>query len=400
MNAIASANFGSSDLKGHDALSIALIGPDKERREEAARVLAMFHVGEVREFASYPADQDKIDGMLNPNQDVVILDLDSNPDFALQLVERICVKAATTVMVLSAHADPNLIMRSMRAGAREFLTFPLLPAALAEALMRAASRRPAVATKKPGKLLAFIGSKGGSGVTTIACSFAVALSQESGQSVLLIDLDLPLGDVALNMGVVSEFSTISALQAFERLDLNFLSQLVVKHSSGISVLAAPGQYVRYEQTAEAINKLLSVARHEYDYVVVDAGSRLNISETVFYTEASTIYLVTQTGISELRNSNRIISEFFNLHGPKLEVVLSRFEPRAHGVSEEHISRALTRPADWKIPNDTSSVQRMKISATPLTMLDSPISRLIRKMARCAAGLPEEKSKRKSFSLFG
>jgi MinD-like ATPase involved in chromosome partitioning or flagellar assembly len=57
-----------------------------------------------------------------------------------------------------------------------------------------------------------MGAKGGAGVTTVACNFAVALAQEPGQKTLLIDLDLPFGDAALNLGVISEFSTIDALQ--------------------------------------------------------------------------------------------------------------------------------------------------------------------------------------------
>ena len=95
-----------------------------------------------------------------------------------------------------------------------------------------------------GKLLAFMGAKGGTGVTTLACNFAVALAQEPGENTLLIDLDLPLGDAALNLGIVAEFSTIDALQVADRLDGSLLSQLLVKHSSGLSVLAAPGKFLQ------------------------------------------------------------------------------------------------------------------------------------------------------------
>ena len=86
----------------------------------------------------------------------------------------------------------------MRAGAREFLSLPIASGAIAEALVRAMVRRPAVrSTKKAaGKLMVFVGAKGGSGVTTIATNFAVAITQESQHSTLLIDLDLPIGDAA------------------------------------------------------------------------------------------------------------------------------------------------------------------------------------------------------------
>jgi pilus assembly protein CpaE len=81
-------------------------------------------------------------------------------------------------------------------------------------------------------------------------------------------------------------------------------------------------------------------------------------------------------------------------------VINRFEPRALGVAEEHITKALTRPAQWKIPNDYPSVRKMQINATPLALADSPISRLIKQMAKAATGQTEAQPKKKGFSLFG
>jgi Flp pilus assembly CpaE family ATPase len=109
--------------------------------------------------------------------------------------------------------------------------------------------------------------------------------------------------------------------------------------------------------------------------------------------------VTQAGIPELRNSNRMISQYFSGNNPQLQIVINRYEPRSLGVSEEHITKALTRPAQWKIPNDYASVRKMQINATPLALSDSPISRIIRQMAYAATGQVEEKSKKKGFSLF-
>ncbi len=220
------------------------------------------------------------------------------------------------------------------------------------------------------------------------------------RSTLLIDLDLPLGDAALNLGIISEYSTVSALQAIERLDGSFLSRLLVKHSSGLSVLAAPGRYLQYQPTDAAIDKLLMVARQEFDNVVIDLGSKIDVTGTILFKEATSIYLVTQTGIPELRNSNRLISQVFGAGGPTLEVVINRYESRTLGVSEEHITKALTRPAQWKIPNDFASVKKMQLNATPLTLSDSPVSRQIKEMARHVTGEAPEGPKKKGFSLFG
>ncbi len=404
VTADSSAYFGSQypESIGATALSIALIGPSEERRGAAMRAMAGSAGNEVREFSSYPASLDEVPKMLDQHFDVVILDLDADPEYALELVESICATGPVTVMVYSEKSDPDLLLRCMRAGAREFLTIPLDGNIVAEALVRAAARRPVVKTtkKSAGRLLTFIGAKGGAGATTIACNFAVALAQDPNQKTLLVDLDLPLGDAALNLGIAAEYSTINALQSTNRLDASFLSQLLVKHSSGVSVLAAPGKFIPYEASDEAIDRLFEVARQDFDNVVVDWGSRLDFSGTAVLKESTTIYLVTQAGIPELRNSNRLIQQFFQGSSPRLEIVINRYEPRSLGVAEEHITKALTRPAQWKIPNDYPSVRKMQINATPLALADTPIARLIKQMAKAATGQSEVQAKKKGFSLFG
>ena len=389
-----SALSKNPDASGAGILSIALIGPNEVRRKEVARALSAFPSGTIREFAGFPPDLDVLPQMLEQHYDVVVIDLDSNPKYALEIVEAIYATGSATVMVYSAQADLDLALRCMRAGAREFLTLPLVSSEIAEALARVSVRVPGTNNaKRPArKLFVFLGSKGGCGVTTVSSNFAVSLAQESGQSTLLIDLGAPLGDAALNLGMVTEYSTTSAFQDYSRLDASFLSSLLARHSSGLAVLAAPGEFPRTQPPAEAIDKLLTVARQNFDYVVVDAGSRLDLRGTALFEESVNLYLMTQIGVSELRNANRMITQFFSSRGSKLQVVLNRYIPHALGFDDKRITKALTRPADWKIPDDYATARRTQNTPTPIALEDSPISRSIRSMARKACGLPKKREK--------
>jgi pilus assembly protein CpaE len=399
------SNFVTSQEPNNNAtagtLSIALIGPDEMRRRAAMRALAGPQAGYINEIDTYPQMED-LPRLMDRNPDVVLIDIDCDPEFALRLIEAICSVGQATVMTYSAKVDADMMLRCMRAGAREYLHHPFSGSTMAEALVRAIVRRPAqrvVTETAEGKLLVFIGAKGGSGVTTLATNFAVSLGQESNKKTLLIDMDLPLGDAALGLGIASEYSTADALDNAARLDSNFLSRLLVKHSSGISVLPAPGKLRQVQLNAEAINKLISVAKQNFDYVVVDAASHLNMAGSAMFDEAETIYLVTQVGIPDLRNSNRLISEYFAASGQKLEVVINRYSPRTLGIDEDAITRALTKPAKWKVPGDYATARRTQDSATPLVLEDSPVSRAIRQMAKAACGLVAGKEKKKKF-LFG
>ncbi|MGC1298843.1 MAG: AAA family ATPase [Alloacidobacterium sp.] len=397
-----SAFTNDSDALGTNVLSIALIGPEGTYRGAMASALVGSQTKLTREFPSYP-ELDDVPQLLNADYDVIIIELDSNPEHALELVENICGNSPATVMVYSAQADSELLVRCMRAGAREFLTAPIVPSTIAEALVRASVRRPAArpARKAVGKLLVFASAKGGSGVTTVASNFALTLAQESGQNTLLIDLDLPLGNVAIDLGITTHFSTANAIEGAERLDSNFFQKLLTKHDSGLFVLAAPDRYTPVQATDQAVEKMLSIARQDFEYVVVDAGSSIGSASRALFKNAHIVYLITQVSISGLRNSNRVITEFFSsTPGPELEIVLNRFLPRSLGIDEENITKALTRPLRWKIPSDYLSARRAQNTATPLATEDSPISQVIRQMARTACGLPANTDKKKKFGLFG
>jgi pilus assembly protein CpaE len=247
-----------------------------------------------------------------------------------------------------------------------------------------------------------MGTKGGCGVTTLASNFAVSLARESHEKVLLIDLGLPLGDAAIHLGIAAEYSTENAFRDIGRLDTNLLFTLLNRHSSGVYVLSAPAEFPVTAVNPEQIEKLLAVARQSFDYVVIDAGSRIDLMNSDLFDVMGTLYLVTQIGVSELRNANRLISQFFSTRGRKLQIVVNRYVPQNMLLDEEHVHKALTRAPQWKIPNDSVSARRTRNTSTVLMQEDSPICDEIRKMARKACGLSEEDppAKKSILSFFG
>jgi pilus assembly protein CpaE len=400
---------GDSDRQGSDSpikslLSIALIGPDEDRRRAFMNVLAGRQSTEIQEITSYPTNLDDVPQTVASRFDVIIIDADCDPDFVFDLVARICSTSNASVMCYSAESDVKQAVRFMRAGAREYFTLPLIPAEVAGALTRAsipqASSTIVQAPKTAGQVFIFLGTKGGCGVTTIAANFAISVFTETNQSTLLIDLGQPLGDAGLNLGMIANYSTANALREHSRLDGSFLNTLITKHETGLSVLAAPSEFPKELPPIEAYERLIAVARQSYHYVVLDLGSRVDLMDSSLFDESSTVFLVTQVGISELRNANRFISQYFGLRGRSLQIVLNRYTANMLLFDDSQITKALTRPAHWKIPDDYSTARRTLATATPIALEDSSIAVEIRSMARSACGLPEEKKRKKGLSLFG
>lgn len=381
-------------------LSVAIIDFDASRSRAAAEVLSAIQNLQITEIPSYPNKVGDLAHLLPQPYNVVLLNVDGDPDLAFSLAENLSANSRTYVMAYSARADMKIAVHLMRAGAREFFTVPLDPVEIAAAMERAFEHYASVAqeSRASSRLFVFLGTKGGCGVTTLAANFALALAQESEGNTLLMDFGLPLGDAAINLGIKTEYSVANALQFPDRLDAKLLSTLVVKHSTGLSVLAAPSEFTDVQATPDSVDKLVSVAGEAYNFVVVDAGSRIDLLGTSLFDKSAIIYLITQVGISELLNANRMVSKFFFTRDQTLQIVLNRYKPSDLLFDEKKITEALTRPAQWKVPDDYAVARRTRETATPMVLIDSAIARAIREMAKTAAGLTESKSTRKR--LFG
>lgn len=385
-----------------NSLSVALIIPDSARRRSLVATLEASQLTIVREFPAYPSRGD-LSEIARLDCDVVIVDLDGDVDQAMRATENICSRCpSTTVMAYSSRSDAALMQRSMQAGAREFLIEPLRRETVSEAFGRALGRRPA-REETLGKTLVFLPSKGGVGVTTIAANFALALTKESAAKVVVVDMDFQLGEVAMSLGMTGTFSVADALLNPARLDKEFLSTLLLRHSSGLAVLAASEQYNFFHAPVEGAGHLFDILRREFTYIVVDAGTcHSHIQETLFEV-ADTIYLVTELTFPALRNSHRLIAFLSGRDGSRgLQVVLNRFNSRHVDIDEKSATKAIGRPVNWKIPNCYAAARTSQDSGIPLAMGDSPISRALVQMARAACGKPltVEKPASRGFSFFG
>src|SRR5260221_7603344 len=268
-----------------NALSVVLIGPDDGRRRALAKAFIAQQVTIAGELGSYP-NYNNLVKLTESDCDVVVVDLDGDVDTALDLVENICTRnSALTVMVSSSSQEPELLVRCMRAGARELLTEPVSAGVLVDAIVRASARRLECERQKKttGKVLVFRGAKGGSGATTVASNFAIALKKESGRDVVLVDLNLELGDIGVILGLKSAFSVKDALANPRRLDQDFVSTLLSEHESGVSVLIASDEYgTSPEIETSTLGKLLYILRDRFPYVVIDAGPSLGSAGNVVY----------------------------------------------------------------------------------------------------------------------
>jgi pilus assembly protein CpaE len=324
-----------------------------------------------------------------------LVDLDGDQEAALALVSRISSIGQSTVIVCSSREDSQLVVKAMRAGAREFLAFPLDRDQLHEALERVAKakRGPGRHADSSSQVVLFWGAKGGVGATTLAVNFAIALREESGMPVALADLNFYLGDIANALGIDQKFSIHDALGSLDRLDSEFLEALMTQHASGVSVLAGPDDFGPNISIPNGDFKtLIQVLRQRFRYVVLDAGPASAHAMKTAFECAQRVFLVAAGDVPTVRNAQRFIGQvhLMNGHGPKLDLVLNRVRSRDQ-IDDAQIARALSIPVAWRIPNDYSRVREALNRGVPLAETRSAVLGPLRAMARDVCGKPPMES---------
>ncbi|MFF1922408.1 CpaE family protein [Streptomyces sp. NPDC058221] len=269
--------------------------------------------------------------------EVVLVHERIGPVPALELIREVSLRfPAVGVVLITVDASPGLFSAAMDSGARGLVTLPLSYEELVNRVQSAAQwsvgvRRHLgasgdVFTGPGGTVVTVSGAKGGVGATVAAVQLALA-AQASGRTVALVDMDLQSGDVASYLDVQFRRSIVD-LAAITDISPRVLSDAVFSHSTGISLLLAPGDGERGEEVSDrAARQIVSALRSRYEIVVIDCGGQMNGANAAAIEMADTALLVTTPDVIAVRGAKRIVRMWDRLQIRKAEettTVVNRF----------------------------------------------------------------------------
>ncbi|HEX3904768.1 MAG TPA: AAA family ATPase [Polyangia bacterium] len=283
---------------------------------------------------------------LNPGAAIVSVKSDTPQRFGL--IHNIA-QAGGIVIVVSESKDPELILRSMRAGAREFV----LESDHEE--LRLAVRTHAKVTFGTGELgqvITIFGAKGGVGATAIATNLAGAMQRRSLR-VCLVDLDLYLGDVLAFLDIPGSYSITDVLANMSRLDRDLLATSVTKHRSGVSVLAQSSKVEEAEQIkGPDVTALLEFLRRNYDFVIVDGVRGFDELSLAALDSSQSVFMTLTQDVPAVRNGQRCLELFGRLQYDqgRIKLLLNRYA-KASKITVEVVGETLGQPLTHTISND-------------------------------------------------
>ena len=319
---------------------------------------------------------------LKPN--AAIIALGPNAEQAVRFIERLNAECPNTAIISAAqNASPDMIIGSMRAGAREILRIPISGDELRTVLDRVSETRKTQSVEEPkkqGRMVAVFSSKGGCGTSFIAANLAAATNART----VLVDLNLQAGDLPLFLGLDHKYSIADMVEKRSRLDSELINSLVTPHSKHLSLLAAP----READSADEIEpthvfEVLQKLREHFDYVVLDPQHTFDSITLAALDQSDEIVLILTLDIPAIRSTQRALEIFDRLGYPrkKVRIVVNRWSKQID-LDLRQVEKFLGEPCVGFVPSDYQTAVSSINLGTPLVQAE-PTSKIAMEIRRIA-----------------
>lgn len=372
-------NVGKLAENGWTAL---IVDPSSEVQSSMARQL------EARGFRVAAAldSPEQMQGMMDAQTqtaDLLVLHLGENGDSVVERIEKLASEQNTRVIVTAREAEADLILRTLRAGASEFLVQPVSSEEFGAAVERVV-RSMVPQQQAAGQVYAVYSPKGGLGSTTVAVNLACTLARKhKNDRVAVVDAVMHGGDINVFLDMNPRYTIADLLGKEDRLDTQLLEKVMNQHSTGVWVLAEPGHATDASTVSgDDMIRLIAQLRRAFDFVVIDCEHQLTSRTLGILESADKILLLTTLSVPAVRQLQRVLDTFaqIGLADAKTYLVVNRHQT-SDVLQVRDVEKTFKRPVIWRLPNDYKAADdaitrgRPFAAATPRAKLSQSYERL-------------------------
>ncbi|RMF43234.1 MAG: response regulator [Planctomycetota bacterium] len=369
-----------------NVLRIALADPIDASREALKRqLMAIDTVWLEAECSRYEFFLDVVE---EAAPDACIINLDADEKKGLALTERLRRELPQcAVLAVASKTDGQLILQAMRAGAREYLPAPIDPEDLADALDRIAEIRFGTSTSgaRSAQVLAVAGVTGGVGCTSLAVNLGCVLASHPGNSVVLVDLDLAIGDADVFLDTIPEYTLLDVTENISRLDFQLLKKSLTKHSSGLYLLPRPVELRDLDViTPDSLRRVFGLLKATFTHIVLDCSKAYTPVDLAAFEFATDVLMVVQLDLPCLRNLVRLQMSLDEVEGlgEKIRIVVNRVGLESGQIKLKKARETIGKEIFAQIPNDYRTMVEVRNNGIPLIEQapKAPITRAFQELA--------------------
>jgi len=286
------------------------------------------------------------------------------------------------VIIVGNDSGTEYIKKAMLAGARDYL----LEESIQNGELNGAIRRIFLTEKtrlasfasvrvedkeqknKVPQVVTVFGAKGGTGKTTLSVNIAVQIARETKKRVVLVDLDLQFGDVAVYLNIQPRRTIAELVQERDNWDINLIDNYLISHNSGVKILAAP---LRPEDAdlilPEQVEKILTILRQNFDYIIIDSPPFFSDEVLTALDISNQILLVMSMDLPSVKNLKLSLNLLDSLHhNGKTKLVINRAS-KQFGIDIRDVEHTIDFLTADEIPSDGQTVVSAANKGAPFVL---------------------------------
>lgn len=317
---------------------------------------------------------------------VLVVDISASelPLSDINELAEVC-EPGVSVIAVGDRNDVGLFRELINHGISDYLVKPLTPSLLQRSLLTVVEGGGAHSrqTGRLGRIVAVMGCRGGVGATTVATSLAWAIASRRHRRVVLFDLDVQFGSVALGMDLDPVHGLRDALENPGRIDGLYLDRTLVRHSETLWVLSAEESLddpVRADR--DAVGLLLHELQSKFHFVVADLPRQVGPAVQQVLQAANNLVLVSDLSLAGMRDAMRLVQLLQATNAScSITLVVNRVgEYRAGEIPKAEFERGVGRPIDLVLPFDAKHVFPLVNAGRPVASGNGPVAAALCRLA--------------------
>lgn len=313
---------------------------------------------------------------------VVLPDQGEGDDELLQDLQDIKESHPVHIVAIGPTDNSQRILRILSGGANQYIDVQHLESEIPLALRKLRTEVPVA--REQGRVISVVGATGGCGASTVAVNVSATLARIQGTCGLM-DMHLEASDLATMVSLTPTNTVASFCRHLSRMDDEIFRRCLVKHDSGISLLAGPANYRDTNQvTSRGSRKALSMLRQDHPTVIVDLNPPYGEISSQFLIQSDVILVVMRLDFTAIRRLGRILdyTEEMQIGRDRIRLVVNRFR-RTSELSLADAKKAVGMEIISTIPDDVGRVGRANNLGIPVVLLKprAPVSRAFSDVAK-------------------
>lgn len=364
-------------------IKIIIADDVKDMRDMIAKMLAASRL-DYEIVATCENGEEVLDTFKRKKADIVLMDINMPVMNGLEATEVITgLYPHVQVIMMSVQHETEYLKKAMLAGAKAYVMKPVDMVELIETIETTFERAKlltpvSVSNEKvyDAKIISFFSAKGGVGNTSVALNAGITFHEMLSKKVLVVDLDLRFGDIALMMNRQNETTIKELMDDSPIEEFADVSSYLFSYAEGLDFLFAPKDPESAEYISkDRVHKFLELVKRHYEIIVIDTGVNFDEVTLVALDLSEKVVIVSNQEVTGIKNTKVCLKvmQTLNYDYSKIKLLINMSDDK-FGISKGNVQKAFDYEILGFIPEDVKLVRNAINTGIPFAMTKNSLKK--------------------------